>query len=116
MATRSRKSTRSRWLRHRGLVAAEATLIVGILKDFVAGWVKRSSMPDYSKVLFVMAATLGLLGGLYYLFEKLLARSVETTHQAVRSLPLPFSYWVAHAVLFFVLFLIYANVMGVSLV
>jgi hypothetical protein len=91
-------------------------LLVGVLKDFVADEVRTSALPGYGKVLFVMAATLGMLGGLYYFVEKLSQRGVETTHQAVRSLPLPFAFWMAHALLFLALFLLYAYSLEIRLI
>jgi hypothetical protein len=101
-------------LRHRSLIATEAVLLVGLAKDWITGAVHASSLPDYGKVLFVMGATIGILGGLYFTLEKLLARGVAGTHATLKSLPLPLPALAFHAVALFVLFLLYARELGLS--
>ena len=101
-----------RWLSHRGLVAAETVLLVGILRDVVSSHVKTSPFPNYGKVLIVMGLTLGIFGGLFLLVERLTARTVAGTHKAVRSLTGVLPFWAIHAGILFVLFLLYANMLG----
>jgi hypothetical protein len=112
-ATPSRGGMRlPRWLSHRGLVAAETVLLVGILRDVVSSHVKTSPFPNYGKVLIVMGLTLGIFGGLFLLVERLTARTVAGTHKAVRSLTGVLPFWAIHAGILFVLFLLYANMLG----
>lgn len=101
-----------RWLSHRGLVAAEAVLLVGILRDHLARGIKTSSFPNDGKVLLIMAMTVGVFGGLFVFVEKVTARTVAGTHKAVRSLTGVMPYWAVHAGILFVLFLLYANMLG----
>ena len=104
-----------RWLRHGSLVATEAVLIAALLKDWVNGAVLRSSgMPGWGKVLFAMGATVGILGGVYFAVERLLRTGVARTHSAFGVLPLPVPGLVAHLVVLLVLFLVYANHLGVA--
>lgn len=99
------------FLRHRNLMAAEAVLVVGVLKSWMEVWVKASSLSNTGKVLFIMAATLGLLGGLFYSVEKLTMGSVKKTHEVMRVIPLP--YLLVHALVFAALFVLYAHHHGI---
>jgi hypothetical protein len=101
-----------RWLSHRGLVAVETLLLVGILRDILTREVKASTLPNYGKVLFIMALTIGIFGGLFFFVERLTARTVAGTHKAVRSLTGVVPYWVVHAGILLILFLLYANLLG----
>ncbi|HEV8111352.1 MAG TPA: hypothetical protein VGR31_01125 [Planctomycetota bacterium] len=101
-----------RWLSHRGLVAAEAVLVVGIVRDIVNRSVQGSTLPNYGKVLLIMALTVGIFGGLFLFVEKLTARTVAGTHKVMRSVTGVMPYWVAHAGILFILFLLYANMHG----
>jgi hypothetical protein len=99
-------------LRHGTLIAAEAVLIVGLLKDWVTGAVRASDLPGYGKVLFVMGATLGLLGGLFLTLERVLARGVAGTHATFRALPLRLPSLAVHALILGLLYLVYARQLG----
>jgi hypothetical protein len=68
------------FLRHRALMATEAVLVVGCLKGLMEGWVKASALPGYAKVIFIMAGTVGLLGGMYWVIERMTRSSVERAH------------------------------------
>ena len=106
---KKRSSRRPRWLTHRGLVAVEALLFCGILKDGLGNLVKSSSFAPHWKVLFVMGLTVGLFGGLFFFVERLTARTVAGGHKLARNLPLVIPTWVAHAAVLVALFFIYAN-------
>ena len=109
-----RKRGGARWLRHGGLVATEAVLLAALLKDWIEAAVLRSQgMPGWGKVLFVMGATVGVLGGVFFAVERLLRGGVARTHSALGALPLPVPGLVAHAVLLAALFLVYARHLGV---
>jgi hypothetical protein len=112
--TSPRKSGRRlpRWLSHRGLVAAETVLVVGILRDFLSRWIKGSAFGNDAKVLLIMGMTVGVFGGLFLFVEKFTARTVAGTHKAVRSLTGVMPYWAVHAGILFLLFLLYANMLG----
>jgi hypothetical protein len=105
-----------RWLSHRGLVALEAVLLVGILRDVLAGSVKESALPSYGKVLLVMGMTVGVFGGLFLFVERVTARTVAGTHKAMRSLTGVLPYWAAHAGILFLLFLMYASMLGLRVI
>lgn len=107
---KKRSSSRPGWLSHRGLIAVEALLLVGIFKDFLTAGVKASQLPGYGKVLFVMALTVGILGGLFVLVERLTARTVAGTYRALPGL-LP--YWLVHAGVLLALYLLYASHLGI---
>src|SRR5262249_60015880 len=98
-----------RWLSHRGLVAVEAVLLVGVLRDLLSRGIKASSFSNGGKVLLIMAMTVGVFGGLFVFVERVTARTVAGTHKAVRSLTGVLPYWAVHAGILFVLFLLYAN-------
>lgn len=116
MATSAKKKNAGvrRRLRHRDLIALEAVLLVGLIKDWVAAFVKTSNLPNYAKVLFIMAATIGLLGGLFLVVEKLTRRGVAHAHQAVRSLPVPLPIWLVHAAMLVAFFLLYARALNLN--
>lgn len=101
-----------RWLSHRGLVAAEAVLFVGILRDVLSHWIKSSQLQNSGKVLVIMAMTVGVFGGLFLVVERIVARTVAGTHKAVRTVTGVLPYWAVHAGILFVLFLLYANMLG----
>ncbi len=113
--TRKRGGSRlPRWLSHRGLVAAEALLFVGILRDVLSHWIKEAQAPNYAKVLVVMAMTVGIFGGLFLFVEQIIARTVAGTHRAVRTMTGVLPYWAVHAGILFVLFLLYAHMLGLK--
>lgn len=89
--------------------------MVGLLKDWLAGRVVASSLPGAGKVLFVMAVTLGVLGGLYFLVEELTAKSVARTHAAARGLPVALPSILVHAAILGALFLLYARTLRINL-
>lgn len=112
MTAAHRTSTRRRSIwSHRNLVAAEVVLVVGLLKSFVEAHVLAAGLPAYGKVLFVMAATIGLLGSLYWLIEGITRASVSQAHAALRRV-LPGI--ALHAAIFFGLYLLYANRLGLA--
>ena len=75
----------------------------GVLED----WVKATDLPGYGKVLFLMAGTVGLLGGLYWIIEALTQSSVERTHALLKTFSMP--YLLVHGLVFTVLFFVYAH-------
>jgi hypothetical protein len=111
---RKRRSGGSRWFSHKGLIAIEAMLVLGLAKDVITSHVKSSDLPSYGKVLFLMAATIGLFGGVYVIVERVSARGVEKAHEVARALPLPFPYWIAHAALLAALYFLYAHMNGMK--
>jgi hypothetical protein len=112
--TRSSRSSGPRIFRHRSLIALEVMLVMGVAKDIVAARVLASSLPSYGKVLFLMGATVGLLGGLYVIIQRLSARGVEGAHAVARALPLPFPFWIAHVGVLAALYLLYAYMHGLK--
>ena len=110
---KKRSSRRPRWLSHRGLVAVEALLVCGLAKDWLSSAVKSSSLAPSGKVLFVMAVTVGLFGGLFLFVERFTARTVAGGHQLARGLPFFVPYWVAHAAVLVALYFVYANHLGI---
>ncbi|MCY2961694.1 MAG: hypothetical protein NTY35_16155 [Planctomycetota bacterium] len=116
----ARKSTRSgsgggfgRTL-HRSLIAAEAVLVLGVVKDWVWRQVVASSFANWTKVAFAMATTVGIFGGLYLVVQRFMARGVSKTHQAASGLPVVVPTFVVHGILLFVLFLLYARMLGIT--
>lgn len=101
-------------LSHRGLIAVEAMLLLGVVKDWIFAVLVKASFPNYIKVLTVMAVTVGLFGGLFLVIEKLTARSVAHTHQAAKRLPVAVPTLAIHATLLFVLFLLYARMLHLT--
>lgn len=110
---RKRSSGRFRWFSHRGLVAVEALLVCGIAKDLFVSAVRSSTLAPYGKVLFVMALTVGLFGGLFFFVERFTARTVAGGHKFARGLPFVLPFWVAHAAVLVALYFIYANHLGI---
>ncbi len=90
--------------------------MVGLLKDWLSGRVIASNLPGAGKVLFVMAVTLGVLGGLYFIVEQLTAKSVARTHAAARVLPIGLPSILVHAAILGILFLVYARSLHIELV
>jgi len=109
---RPRASRRPRWLTHRGLVAIEALLVCGLLKDLFVDFVKSSGLAPHWRVLFVMALTVGVFGGLFFFVERFTARTVAGGHKLARGIPLlPFG--IAHLGILAALFFAYANHLGI---
>lgn len=108
-APTKRSSRRPRWLTHRGLVAVEALLVCGLLKDFFSDAVKSSAVAPHWRVLFVMALTVGVFGGLFLFVERFTARTVAGGHRMARGV-LP--YGIAHAAILVALYFVYANHLG----
>lgn len=88
-------------------MAAEAVLVVALLRGVLEDWVKATDLPGYGKVLFLMAGTIGLLGGLYWIIEGLTASGVEKTHALLKTFSMP--YLLVHGLVFTVLFFVYAH-------
>ena len=110
---KKRSSRRPRWLSHRGLVAVEALLVCGLVKDFLSSAVKSSSLAPAGKVLFLMALTVGLFGGLFFFVERFTARTMASGHRLARGLPIVLPYSVAHIAVLVALYFVYANHLGI---
>ena len=102
------------FLRHRNLIAAEALLLVGLAKDFISDFIKSqpaSTLPNWGKVLFVMAATMGVLGVFFAVLEKVTKGGVAKTHEVVKALPLPAPMLAIHGAVLVGLFYLYAHLL-----
>src|SRR5438552_10097783 len=99
---------------HRGLIAIEAMLVLGVVKDAVFERVRTSGLPNYGKVLVIMAATVGLFGGLFFVIERLTTRGVANTHHVLKKMPVVLPTLVIHMVLLFLLFLLYARMLKIK--
>ncbi len=99
---------------HRGLIAIEAMLVLGVVKDVIFDRVRTSDLPNYGKVLVIMAATVGLFGGLFFVIERLTARGVANTHQVLKRMPVVLPTLVIHMVLLFLLVLLYARMLKIK--
>ncbi len=99
---------------HRSLIAAEAVLVLGVVKDW--GWrqVLESSLSNQAKVALAMATTVGLFGGFYLVLQRFMARGVSKTHQAAAGLPIFWPTLIVHLVLLGVLFLLYARMLKLA--
>jgi len=99
---------------HRALIAAEAVLVLGVVKDW--GWrqVLASSLANWAKVAIAMATTVGLFGGFYLVVQRFMTKSVSKTHQAASVLPVFLPTLFVHGALLFVLFLLYARMLGLT--
>lgn len=99
---------------HRTLIAAEAVLVLGVIKDW--GWrhVMASSISNWGKVALAMLTTIGLFGGFYLIVQRLMLRSVSKTHDVAKGMPVVLPTLIVHAVLIFVLFLLYARMLGIA--
>lgn len=85
--------------------------MVALLRGWIEQAIRASTLPDPGKVFFVMASTVGLLGGLYFVIEALTSRSVEGAHAAMR---LFFPRLAVHALVLFGLYLLYASRLGLA--
>lgn len=103
----------ARILSHRTLLAAEAVLLVGLAKSWLEGRLMALHVPPWSKVVFVMAATLGVLGGLILVMQKITTKGMARTHAAIRAIAVPVPYLVIHAAILFGIFLLYARSLGI---
>lgn len=110
-ARKSKSSSRGGFLTHRGLVAIEAMLVMGVVKDWIFEALRTSGFPNYVKVLLVMGTTIGLFGGLFVVVERLTARGMAGTHRATRNLPVVVPTALVHGALLFLLFLQYARML-----
>jgi hypothetical protein len=93
------------------LIAAEAVLLIGLAKTLLEARVLAMQLPNWGKVLFVMVVTLGVLGGLLLIVQKLTMRGMAKTH-AVLKAAMPVPYVLVHAAIFAGLFLLYAHYLG----
>lgn len=99
--------------RHAYLIAAETLLVVSVFKDWFFDRVKASDFPNWAKVIFVMAATVGFLGGVFVLVERMTRRGMSGAHTTLRrtsGLPMV----AIHAAILFLLFLLYARMLGLQ--
>jgi hypothetical protein len=94
-------------MKHRTLMAAEAVLVVGLLRGLLESSLKAGHLPNYAKVLFLMAGTLGLFGGMYLLIESITSAGLKQTHTLLKRVSLPRIF--VHAAVFAVLFVLYAK-------
>jgi hypothetical protein len=108
------KGPLARVFSHRGLIAIEAMLLMGVLKDWIFGELRASSFPNYAKVLLVMATTIGMFGGLFFVVQRLTARGVAHTHGLAKRMPVAVPVSAVHAALLFVLFLLYARMLHLT--
>ncbi|MBA2481814.1 MAG: hypothetical protein H0V44_14210 [Planctomycetes bacterium] len=105
-----KKASAPKWLRHRHLIATEGVLLVGTLNELLQRQVAASALPNWGKVLFIMAVVAGVLGGVLYVVQTFVIKGVAQTHRVAQSLPIPAPALLVHVVVFFGLFLLYAIV------
>lgn len=96
---------------HRALITAEAVLVLGVAKDWIWRQVLASTLPAWGKVVLAMVTTVGVFGGFYLIAQRLLARGVSSTHKAASGLPVIWPALLVHAVLLYVLYLLYARML-----
>ncbi len=99
-----------RWLRHRALVTGEAILLVGVLQQLIQQHVGTLGLPNWAKVLWVMASTLGALGVALVVVRLILRKGVATAHDMVQAIPLPTPTLLIHLLVYGGLYLLYAKV------
>ncbi len=95
------------WM-HRWLVRTEAILVAGVAQELVQRLIKAQGWPRWAQVLWIMGCTLGMLGGLVLVLRTFATKTVSSTHQAARKLPLPAPLLLMHAAALPGLFCIYA--------
>jgi hypothetical protein len=99
-----------RWLRHRSLVTGEAILVVGVVQQLIQQHISELALPNWGKVLWVMASTLGLLGVVLVFVRIVAVKSVAKAHDVVQAIPLPTPTLLIHLLVYGGLFLLYAKV------
>jgi hypothetical protein len=104
------KSSAPKWLRHRTLITAEAVLLVGAGQQLVQQQIETLGLPNWGRVLFTMASTLGILGGVVLLVKAFATRGVSQSHNVAKALPIPAATWLLHAAACCGLFALYAIV------
>jgi hypothetical protein len=119
MASERRKGSRGgwvpRWLRHRALVTGEAILIVGVVQQLIQEHISNLSLPNWGKVLWVMASTLGALGVALVVVRAIAVKGVAKAHDVVQNIPLPTPSLLIHLLVYGGLFLLYARVWDLPL-
>ena len=98
-------------MRHRALVATEALLIVGLLLELATRQVQASHLPNWGKVLFIMAMTVGLFGSLVLVLHSALGAAIGKGYEALDGLPIP----LLHLAVVAALFWCYSQVYGLAL-
>jgi hypothetical protein len=104
-----------RWLRHRALVTGEAILIVGVVQQLIQERIGSLNLPNWGKVLWVMATTMGALGVALFVVRTIAVRGVAKAHDVVQAIPLPTPTLLIHLLVYGVLFLLYARVWDLPL-
>jgi hypothetical protein len=104
-----------RWLRHRALVTGEAILIVGVVQQLIQERIAGLSLPNWGKVLWVMASTLGALGVALVVVRIIAVKGVAKAHDVVQAIPLPTPTLLIHVLVYGGLFLLYARVWDLPL-
>jgi hypothetical protein len=107
MAKKSSSLTPS-WARQRNLIAIETVLVIGVLQEYAQRAVQGSTAPNAIKVAFIMAAVIGLLGGLVLLVQSALGASAARLYAWLSSLPIPLM--TLHLIAFALLFWWYSRV------
>lgn len=105
-----KKSSTPKFLRHRTLVTAEAVLLVGVGQQLLSQYLATIPMPSWARVLFTMASTLGILGGVVLIAKAFAKKGVAQTHNVAKSLPIPAATVLLHLAAFCGLFALYAIV------
>jgi hypothetical protein len=107
------KKSSFRIFRHASLVTVETLLLFGVLKDWITGLVRTTDLPNWGKVLFVMATTVGVFGSVFLVLEKMTHGGVARAHDAMRG-RVAVPTLVIHVVVLFLLFLLYARTLGLK--
>jgi hypothetical protein len=108
MAKKKSASWTPTWLRHRALLTGEAILVVGVVQEIIQRQVNHLAWPNYGKVLWIMACTLGVLGVLLLAIRQLIKRGLAKTHDVVQAMPLPLPVLLTHVAFYVALFYLYA--------
>jgi hypothetical protein len=83
---------------------------VGVGQQLLSQYIAQIQMPNWGRVLFTMASTLGILGGVVLIAKAMAKKGVAQTHNVAKSLPIPMGTWILHLAAFCGLFALYAIV------
>jgi hypothetical protein len=113
-STASSSGRRGGVLSNHRLLAVEVVLLIAWIKSLLTDAILASGMAPWAKVLVVMGATVGLLGGLFLFIEKVTREGVKTSQQFLRGVAGGVHWLWIHGGVLLLLFVLYARMLKVK--
>ena len=103
-----------RWFSHRHLIALEVLLGLDLILRVTKTLLMESqAVPNWGKIIIIMALTIGFLGFIMMWLTRIMAVGLEGAHRTISAIPVLRHHLIIHCGIFTGFFFLYALIYGV---